>query len=106
MDDEEIGRFIGQAVPDDVSEGAKERFRDLQSDPPMEGNAAETTIADSSCFCHRRTVSECSLIRCSTRYSISYGSAAFRSLYGAIGTVLSSSSAWQVLWQKIYHSGQ
>jgi len=46
MDDEEIDRFVDQAVPDDVSEGAKERFRDLQSDPPTEGNAAETTIAD------------------------------------------------------------
>lgn len=44
MDDEEIDRFIEQAVPDDASEEAKERFRELQSNPPMEGNAAETTI--------------------------------------------------------------
>lgn len=44
MDDEEIDRFIEQAVPDDASEEAKERFRKLQSNPPAEGNAAETTI--------------------------------------------------------------
>jgi len=46
MDDEEIDRFIDRAVPDDASDAAKERFRDLQSNPPAEGNAAETTIAD------------------------------------------------------------
>ena len=44
MDDEEIDRFIEQAVPDDSSDGAKARFRELQSNPPPEGNAAETTI--------------------------------------------------------------
>jgi len=44
MDDEEIDRFIEQAVPDDASDDAKERFRELQSNPPPEGNAAETTI--------------------------------------------------------------
>jgi hypothetical protein len=46
MDDEEIDRFIKQAVPDDASEDAKQRFRELQSNPPTEGNAAETTIAE------------------------------------------------------------
>ena len=44
MDDAEIDRFIEQAVPDDATEAAKERFRDLQSNPPPEGNAAEKTI--------------------------------------------------------------
>jgi hypothetical protein len=44
MDNEEIDRFIEQAVPDDATEAAKERFRDRQSDPPPEGNAAETTV--------------------------------------------------------------
>jgi len=44
MDDEEIDRFVDRAIPDDASEDAKERFRELQSDPPTEGNAAETTI--------------------------------------------------------------
>ncbi len=44
MDDEEIDRFIEQAVPDDASDDAKARFRELQSNPPPEGNAAETTI--------------------------------------------------------------
>ena len=44
MDDAEIDRFIEQAVPDDASDDAKARFRELQSDPPPEGNAAETTI--------------------------------------------------------------
>lgn len=46
MDDEEIDRYIDQVVPDDVSEEAKERFRELQSDPPTERNAAETTIEE------------------------------------------------------------
>ena len=46
MDDAEIDRFIKQAVPDDATEAAKERFRDLQSNPPPEGNAAETTIGE------------------------------------------------------------
>lgn len=44
MDDEEIDRFIDQAVPDDASDDAKKRFRDLQSNPPTEGNTANTTI--------------------------------------------------------------
>ncbi|WP_138005490.1 IS1096 element passenger TnpR family protein [Halalkalirubrum salinum] len=44
MDDAEIDRFIEQAVPDDASDDAKARFRKLQSNPPPEGNAAETTI--------------------------------------------------------------
>ena len=44
MDDEEIDRFIEQAVPDDATDEAKARFRELQSNPPPEGNAAETTI--------------------------------------------------------------
>jgi len=44
MDSDEIDRFINQAVPDDASEDAKARFRDLQPDPPTEGNAADTTI--------------------------------------------------------------
>jgi len=44
MDDEEIDRFIDRAVPDDVSDDAKARYRDLQSNPPTEGNAADTTI--------------------------------------------------------------
>lgn len=46
MDNDGIERFIEQAIPDDVSEEAKDRFRDLQSDPPSEGNAAETTIEE------------------------------------------------------------
>ncbi|EMA48199.1 IS1096 element passenger TnpR family protein [Halococcus thailandensis] len=46
MDDDEIERFIEQAVPEDMSGEAKDRFRDLQSDPPSEGNAAETTIEE------------------------------------------------------------
>ena len=46
MDDAEIDRFIKQAVPDDATEAAKQRFRDLQSNPPPEGNAAETTIGE------------------------------------------------------------
>jgi hypothetical protein len=44
MDDDEIDRFIEQAIPDDTSEEATERFRDLRKNPPEEGNAAETTI--------------------------------------------------------------
>ncbi|MFP9193717.1 IS1096 element passenger TnpR family protein [Natrialbaceae archaeon A-CW1-1] len=46
MDDAEIDRFIDQVVPQDASEDAKRRFRDLQSDPPTEGNAADTTIGE------------------------------------------------------------
>lgn len=42
--DEEIERLIDRAVPDDDSEEAKNRFHDLQSDPPPESNAASTTI--------------------------------------------------------------
>lgn len=44
MDDTEIERFIDQAVPEAVSEEAKERFRDLRKNPPTEADAAETTI--------------------------------------------------------------
>lgn len=46
MDDEEIDQFIDRAVPDDASEAAKERFRDLQSNPPPEGDAADTTVEE------------------------------------------------------------
>jgi hypothetical protein len=46
MDEAEIDRFIDRAVPDDASEDAEERFRELQSNPPAEGNATETTIED------------------------------------------------------------
>lgn len=46
MDDAEIDRFIDQAIPDDVSEEAKERFRDLRKNPPTEADAAETTIEE------------------------------------------------------------
>lgn len=46
MSDEEIDRYIDQAIPDDVSDDAKARFRELQSNPPTEGNATETTISD------------------------------------------------------------
>ncbi|MFT4890658.1 MAG: hypothetical protein ACI9YT_001576 [Halobacteriales archaeon] len=46
MDDDEIDRFIDRAMPDDASDDAKARFRELQSKPPTEGNAAETTIDD------------------------------------------------------------
>jgi len=46
MDDEEIEEFIERAVPEDASEDATDRFRDLQSNPPPEGNAADTTVAE------------------------------------------------------------
>mgnify|MGYP000326559910 CR=1 FL=1 len=46
MDDNEINRFLEQAIPEDASEEAKDRFRDLRKNPPDEGNAAETTIDD------------------------------------------------------------
>lgn len=46
MDDEEIDRFIDRGFPNDASEDATERFRELQLNPPAEGNAAETTIDD------------------------------------------------------------
>lgn len=44
MAPDEIERFIERAVPADVSEDAKERFRELRTNPPTEGNAAATTI--------------------------------------------------------------
>lgn len=44
MDDDEIDQFLERAVPDDATEEAKERFRELRKNPPEEGNAAETTI--------------------------------------------------------------
>lgn len=46
LDNDEIDGFIDRAVPDDATEADKQRFRELQSDPPAEGNAAETAIAD------------------------------------------------------------
>lgn len=46
MDAEEIDRFIERTIPDEVSADVKARFRELQSDPPTEGNAAETTVGD------------------------------------------------------------
>ncbi|WP_249361415.1 plasmid pRiA4b ORF-3 family protein [Haloterrigena sp. H1] len=46
MNDEDIDQFIEQAVPDDVPEEAKDRFRNLRKNPPDEGNAAKTTIED------------------------------------------------------------
>ena len=46
MDDEELERFIEQVVPDDATDEAKDRFRDLQSNPPTEGNAADTRVED------------------------------------------------------------
>src|SRR5699024_1120319 len=46
MESEEIEQAISQVGATDASEKAKERFRNLRSDPPEEGNAGETTIAD------------------------------------------------------------
>lgn len=46
MEDDEIERYVEHAAPDDASEAAKERFRELRRNPPTEGNAAETTIAE------------------------------------------------------------
>lgn len=46
MDADEIERAISQVGADDESQEAKERFRELQSDPSEEGNASETTVAD------------------------------------------------------------
>ena len=46
MDDEEVDRYIDEVVPEDVSEEATARFRELQIDPPTERNAAETTIEE------------------------------------------------------------
>jgi hypothetical protein len=43
---DEIGSLLDRVAPADASEAAKARFRDLQENPPPEGNAAETTIAD------------------------------------------------------------
>lgn len=44
MDDAQIDRFIDQVVPENAPEDAKRRFRELQSNPPSEGNVAETSI--------------------------------------------------------------
>ena len=44
MNDEEIDRFLKQAIPDDEPEEAKAKFRKLKKNPPEEGNAAETTL--------------------------------------------------------------
>lgn len=44
MDADQLDSVIEQAVPDDVAEGAKQRFRELRTNPPTEANAAETTI--------------------------------------------------------------
>jgi len=44
MSDDEIDRFLEQAIPDDQPDEAKAKFRDLKKNPPKEGNAAETTI--------------------------------------------------------------
>jgi hypothetical protein len=46
MDGEQIDRFLERAIPDDVSEEARDKFRDLRKNPPKERNAAETTIDD------------------------------------------------------------
>jgi hypothetical protein len=46
MEPEEIEQAISQVGADDASDEAKERFRDLRRNPPEEGNAGETTIAD------------------------------------------------------------
>ena len=46
MESAEIERFIDQIAPDDASEEAKQRFRDLRTNPPPEGNAADTTIEE------------------------------------------------------------
>lgn len=45
-EDSEIEKLIERAAPDDVSGDVKERFRDLRSDPPVEADAAETTIEE------------------------------------------------------------
>jgi len=46
MDDDEINRFLEHAIPDDASQTAKQRFRELRNNPPDERNAAETAIGD------------------------------------------------------------
>jgi hypothetical protein len=43
---DKIEGLLDRVAPADASEAAKDRFRDLQEEPPPEGNAAETTIAD------------------------------------------------------------
>jgi hypothetical protein len=43
---DDIEGLLDRVAPADASEAAKDRFRDLHEDPPSEGNAAETTIAD------------------------------------------------------------
>jgi hypothetical protein len=46
MDDDEIDRFLEHAIPDDAPQEAKQRFRELRTNPPDERNAADTTIDD------------------------------------------------------------
>lgn len=46
MDDDEIDRFLEHAIPEDASQEAKQRFRELRKNPPDERNAAGTTIDD------------------------------------------------------------
>lgn len=46
MEPDEIKQAISHVGADDESEKAKERFSRLRSDPPDEGNAANTTIPD------------------------------------------------------------
>ena len=46
MEPEPSERAISQVGAEDEPEEAKERFRDLRRNPPEEGNAGETTIAD------------------------------------------------------------
>lgn len=43
---DEIERLLDRVAPADASKEAKDRFRVLQENPPPEGNAATTTIAD------------------------------------------------------------
>ena len=43
---DEIEGLLDRVALADASEAAKDRFRDLQEEPPREGNAAKTTIAD------------------------------------------------------------
>jgi hypothetical protein len=46
MDDEQIDRFLEHAIPDDAPEEARDKFQNLQKNPPQERNAAETTMHD------------------------------------------------------------
>lgn len=46
MEPEAIDRQISRIGADDQSDEAKERFRELRRNPPEEGNAGTTTIAD------------------------------------------------------------